>query len=68
MTKQNDAGRDFGTSDCSPASQWGIRCPHCGTRKWDYKFRSPVDPSEDKFKCENGHDFKRYEEQNANSV
>lgn len=40
----------------------GIRCPICRTNKWDYTFRSPIDPAEDKFKCANGHPFKRYEE------
>ena len=62
MTKPKDVMGGFDATDSSPASQWGIRCPHCGTPEWDYTFRSPVDPAGDKFKCRNGHDFKRYEE------
>lgn len=42
-------------------TQGGIRCPYCKTREWRYTFRSPVEPANDKFLCENGHKFQRYD-------
>lgn len=39
----------------------GIRCPECETQNWNYDFKSPVDPAGDRFVCQNGHKFKRYD-------
>ena len=39
----------------------GIRCPECGSRSWNCVFKSPVDPAGDRFVCQTGHLFLRYD-------
>jgi DNA-directed RNA polymerase subunit M/transcription elongation factor TFIIS len=40
----------------------GIVCPGCGSNSWKETHRSPIDPADDKFNCEEcGRTWKRYD-------
>lgn len=46
-----------------------IKCPNCGSKKWNNLYTSLVDPANDKFKCQQClKEFTRYQSKNEKGV